>query len=95
MYQAGLVNMDLNLILWRLAAPVVTILGLALAIPYVAVTSILPLVFVPGSPDTAHQLLETETLILRRIYPFLLFASVIIFLITWYVMSFFDAKKVS
>lgn len=75
--------MDLNLILWRLAAPVVTILGLALAIPYVTVSSILPLLFVPGSPESTSVLLETETLILRRVYPFLLFASVLLFLVTW------------
>lgn len=83
MYQAGLVNMDLNLILWRLAAPVITILGLALAIPYLAVSGILPLLHVPASPDSASALLETETLILRRVYPSLLFASVLLFLITW------------
>ena len=86
MYQAGLVNMDLNLILWRLAAPVITILGLALAIPYLAVSGILPLLHAPASPDSASVLLETETLILRRVYPSLLFASVLLFLITWFVL---------
>ena len=101
MYQAGLVHMDLNLILWRLAAPVIAILGLALALPYVAVCSILPLLLassggvadVDGDDAASAQaesvlLLETESLILRRVYPFLLFASVLLFLVTWHVNKY-------
>lgn len=81
-YRAGLVHMDLHLILVRLAAPVLTILGLALTLPYVLVATLLPL-FLP-----ADQLMQSHSLILRRVYPSLLFASVLLFLVTWHVRKY-------
>ena len=54
-------------------------LGLALAIPYVGVAGLAPLF---GAS------LEAQTVLLRRIYPFLLMAAAIIYLVQWQIFKF-------
>ncbi|RWS10502.1 E3 ubiquitin-protein ligase MARCH6-like protein [Dinothrombium tinctorium] len=78
-YHQGLINMNLKFILIKLVLPVVLVLGLVLTIPYAAIVGILPLLGVS---------FETRNLLLRRIYPSLLFASCIIYLIQWQVNKF-------
>lgn len=78
-YHAGLLNIDLKLILGKLALPVVIILGLVLAMPYISVVSLAPLF---------GATFETQTLLMRRIYPFLLFAAGILYLGHWQINKF-------
>ncbi|KAJ8878389.1 hypothetical protein PR048_018967 [Dryococelus australis] len=62
-YRDGIRNMDLKFVLCELAAPVVTCLGSALAVPYAVAHGIVPLLV--ASPHLCN-------LIARRLYPFLL-----------------------
>lgn len=78
-YHAGLLNINMRLIIGKLALPVVIVLGLVLALPYISVVSIAPLF---------SATFETQTLMLRRIYPFLLFASGIIYMLHWQIRKF-------
>jgi len=78
-YHAGLVNMNLKMIVTKLAAPVIIGLGLSLAAPYVAVLLVSSMCGVN---------FETTTIILRRVYPSLLFASLVIFLLHWQISKF-------
>lgn len=66
-YNAGIRNIDLKVIVTELAAPIVITLGLILAIPYVFVHSIVP-IFVHNQ--------NTQNFIERRIYPTILFVVV-------------------
>lgn len=63
MYHDGLRNINLRLIVVDLVLPVVVVLGLALAVPYILACSV-----VPAFGTNA----ETQNLVLRRIYPSLL-----------------------
>lgn len=67
-YRDGLREMDLKFIIRELAIPVVSVFGLALAIPYVIANSILPMFF-------TNQM--TRVLISRRIYPFFLITIIV------------------
>ncbi|CAG7827854.1 unnamed protein product [Allacma fusca] len=78
-YNDGVRNINLNLIIRALAAPCIERLGLALAVPYVISQSIVP-IFVPN--------LETQNLIERRIYPFLLVISLVIGIISFQIRQF-------
>lgn len=69
----------MRLIMGKLALPVVIVLGLVLALPYISVVSIAPLF---GAS------FESQMLMLRRIYPFLLFASGIIYVCHWQFVKF-------
>lgn len=73
-------NINLRLILIRLAMPVVLTLGLILALPYVGVNSILPLFNIS---------FETQNMLNRRVHPFLLFAAAILYLCHWQIHKFF------
>ncbi|KAH8019966.1 hypothetical protein HPB51_023631 [Rhipicephalus microplus] len=63
MYQDGVRQLNLRLVVMDLVVPVVVVLGLALAVPYLLATSLVPAF---GSS------METQNLVLRRIYPSLL-----------------------
>lgn len=78
-YHAGLINMNLKMIVTKLAAPVIIGLGLSLAAPYVSVLLV---------SSMFGMNFDTTTIILRRIYPSLLFASLVIFLIHWQISKF-------
>jgi E3 ubiquitin-protein ligase MARCH6 len=78
-YAGGFMNINLKLILIRLAMPVVLTLGLILALPYVGVNSLLPLFGVS---------FETQNMLNRRVHPFLLFAAGILYLIHWQIHKF-------
>ncbi|BFZ13209.1 hypothetical protein BsWGS_16248 [Bradybaena similaris] len=62
-YNDGMRNLNMRFIMTQICMPVSTCLGLALAVPYVIAHSIVPACGVS---------LETETLVVRRIYPFVL-----------------------
>lgn len=62
----------------KLAIPVIISLGLSLAVPYLLVWS---LSFFGSTP-------EVQTLVLRQIYPSLLFATFVIYLVVWQVNKF-------
>ena len=62
----------------KLAIPVIISLGLSLAVPYLVVWS---LAFFGVTP-------EVQTLVLRQIYPSLLFAAFVIYLVVWQVNKF-------
>ena len=79
-YHAGLMNLNLRVVIWKLAAPVIMSLGLSLAVPYICVKTLCPLF------GTSF---ETETLILRRVYPTLLIVSMFVYLIHWQINKFF------
>ena len=79
-YHAGLMNLNLRVVVWKLAAPVIMALGLSLAVPYICVSTLCPLF---GAS------FETETLILRRVYPTLLIVSMFAYLIHWQINKFF------
>ncbi|XP_065342730.1 E3 ubiquitin-protein ligase MARCHF6 isoform X2 [Cloeon dipterum] len=68
-YRDGLRELDLVRVMRELAAPVLMGFGLALAVPYILSQSIVPL-FVTNP--------STKVLLARRIYPFLLLASLCI-----------------
>lgn len=78
-YHAGIININMRLILVKLALPVIVALGLALALPYVAVAGLSP--FFNMTP-------EAQTVLLRRVYPFLLMAAAVIYLIQWQIFKF-------
>jgi len=78
-YNDGFRNINLNFILKELAAPCIMWLGLALAIPYVISHSIAP-IFV--------KTFETQNLIERRIYPFILIIGAIIGIIYFQIRQF-------
>ena len=63
LYQDGLRGLDVKTLVPRLVMPVVTVLGLALSLPYIVSHSIVPLLIKDA---------EAVVLIQRRIYPSLL-----------------------
>uniref|UniRef100_H3CLH0 E3 ubiquitin-protein ligase MARCHF6 n=1 Tax=Tetraodon nigroviridis TaxID=99883 RepID=H3CLH0_TETNG len=78
-YANGLRNMDLRVIVQGLAAPVVCILLLALSIPYTISKGITPLLGVQP---------EMQTLVERRIYPFLLMLLTLLVVLTFQIRQF-------
>ena len=62
----------------KLAIPVIISLGLSLSVPYLLVWSL----------SFCAITSEVQMLVLRRIYPSLLFATLIIYLIIWQVNKF-------
>ncbi|UYV70728.1 MARCH6 [Cordylochernes scorpioides] len=80
MYHGGFRNMDLHLVLVRLAAPVVTVLGIGLSLPYVLACSIVPLF--TSDPDLLNM-------VYRRIYPSFLAVFICIALVAIQVRQFF------
>lgn len=79
LYQGGLMNINLQYIMTRLAIPVILILGSILSLPYFIIFGILPIFGVT---------FETRNLFIRRIYPFLLIALVLIYVIHWQINKF-------
>ena len=79
-YHDGLVNINLRYIITTLALPVILTLGFVLSAPYVIIFGILPFFGVTFG---------TRNLLIRRIYPFLLIASVLIYLIHWQINKFY------
>ncbi|XP_014219610.1 E3 ubiquitin-protein ligase MARCH6 isoform X2 [Copidosoma floridanum] len=78
-YNDGIREMDLRFIVTELAAPVICCFGLALAIPYAMTYSIVPL-FVTN--------IQTQILIARRLYPFLLLVILVAVLISVQIRQF-------
>jgi E3 ubiquitin-protein ligase MARCH6 len=78
-YNDGIREMDLKFIVTELAAPVICCFGLALAIPYALAYGIVPL-FVTN--------LQTQILIARRLYPFLLLVNLVCIAICFQIRQF-------
>lgn len=78
-YRDGLRDIDLKFIIRELAAPVITVFGLCLAVPYVLAHSILPIFF-------ASQ--HTRILIARRIYPLFLIAAIMVAIVNFHIRQF-------
>lgn len=78
-YRDGLRDIDLKFIIRELAAPVITVFGLCLAIPYVLAHSIMPMFFISQ---------HTRILIARRIYPCFLIAAIMIAIINFHIRQF-------
>lgn len=78
-YRDGLRDIDLKFIIRELAAPVITVFGLCLAIPYVLAHSIMPIFF-----TSQH----TRILIARRIYPCFLIAAIMIAIVNFHIRQF-------
>lgn len=78
-YNDGIREIDLKFIITELAAPVICCFGLALAIPYAAAYGIVPL-FITN--------LQTQILIARRLYPFLLLVSLVCIVIYFQIRQF-------
>lgn len=78
-YRDGIRDIDLKFIIRELATPVITVFGLALAIPYVIAHSIMPIFFTNK---------VTRILIIRRIYPFFLMVAVIIAIVIFQIRQF-------
>ncbi|KAM9712920.1 E3 ubiquitin-protein ligase MARCHF6-like [Menidia menidia] len=78
-YANGIRNIDLQFIIRRLAAPVITVLLLSLCIPYVIATGVVPAVGVTP---------EMEILMQRRIYPFLLMVVSLIGILSFQIRQF-------
>ncbi|OXU26304.1 hypothetical protein TSAR_001258 [Trichomalopsis sarcophagae] len=78
-YNDGIREMDLRFIVTELAAPVICCFGLALAVPYAVAYSIVPL-FVTN--------IQTQILIARRLYPFLLLVNLVCIVISIQIKQF-------
>ncbi|KAI4498574.1 hypothetical protein M0802_006280 [Mischocyttarus mexicanus] len=78
-YNEGIREMDLKFVVTELAAPVICCFGLALAVPYAVAYGIVPL-FVTN--------LQTQILIARRLYPFLLLVSLVCIVIYFQIRQF-------
>ncbi|KAM0737087.1 E3 ubiquitin-protein ligase MARCHF6 [Formica fusca] len=78
-YNDGIREMDLKFVVKELAAPVICCFGLALAIPYAVAYGIVPL-FVTN--------LQTQILIARRLYPFLLLVNLVCVVIYFQIRQF-------
>lgn len=63
----------------KLALPVIVWLGLTLTIPYLAVVTLSPVFGLT---------FESQTIVLRRIYPSLLLAAGVIYLVHWQINKF-------
>ncbi|PVD21136.1 hypothetical protein C0Q70_19302 [Pomacea canaliculata] len=78
-YNDGLRNMNLYYILNKLCLPVVCVLGMMLALPYIIAKSFLP---------ALGFSFEIQNLVLRRIYPFLLAVLVMVSVLVFQVRQF-------
>lgn len=78
-YANGIRNIDLHFILGKLAAPVIAVLLLSLCIPYIISAGIVLLIGVT---------FEMQTLVQRRIYPFLLMVVIIMGLLSFQIRQF-------
>uniref|UniRef100_A0A665WG91 RING-type E3 ubiquitin transferase n=1 Tax=Echeneis naucrates TaxID=173247 RepID=A0A665WG91_ECHNA len=78
-YANGIRNIDLYFILRRLAAPVICILLLSLCVPYTISKGVTPLIGV--QPDM-------QTLVERRIYPFLLMVVILLAILSFQIRQF-------
>uniref|UniRef100_A0A8C4R178 RING-type E3 ubiquitin transferase n=1 Tax=Eptatretus burgeri TaxID=7764 RepID=A0A8C4R178_EPTBU len=78
-YANGLRNMNLHFILRELAIPVITVLLLYLCVPYVLAAGAVPLLGVST---------EMETLVHRRIYPFVLMVVMLVGFISFQAQQF-------
>jgi E3 ubiquitin-protein ligase MARCH6 len=78
-YNEGLREMDLKFVIKELAAPVICCFGLALAVPYAVAYGIVPLLVTN---------LQTQILIARRLYPFLLLINLVGAVICFQVRQF-------
>lgn len=78
-YNDGIRDMDLKFIVTELAAPVICCFGLALAVPYAVAYGIVPLLITN---------VQTQTLIARRLYPFLLVVHSVCIIIYFQIRQF-------
>jgi len=78
-YNVGFREMDLKYIITELAIPVICCFGLALAVPYAVAYGIVPLLVTN---------LQTQILIARRIYPFLLLINLAFIVIRLQIRQF-------
>uniref|UniRef100_A0A3P9JUM8 E3 ubiquitin-protein ligase MARCHF6 n=1 Tax=Oryzias latipes TaxID=8090 RepID=A0A3P9JUM8_ORYLA len=78
-YANGIRNIDLHFIVRRLAAPVICVLLLSLCVPYTISKGITPLLGVQP---------EMQTLVERRIYPFLLMVVVLLAILSFQIRQF-------
>lgn len=78
-YANGIRNIDLQFIIRKLAAPVISVLLLSLCVPYVIAAGVVPAVGV--TPDM-------EILMQRRIYPFLLMVVSLIGILSFQIRQF-------
>uniref|UniRef100_A0A674MZ75 E3 ubiquitin-protein ligase MARCHF6 n=1 Tax=Takifugu rubripes TaxID=31033 RepID=A0A674MZ75_TAKRU len=78
-YANGIRNIDLQFIIRKLAAPVISVLLLALCVPYVIAAGVVPAVGVTP---------EMEILMQRRIYPFLLMVVLLIGILSFQIRQF-------
>uniref|UniRef100_A0A667WZN7 E3 ubiquitin-protein ligase MARCHF6 n=1 Tax=Myripristis murdjan TaxID=586833 RepID=A0A667WZN7_9TELE len=78
-YANGIRNIDLHFIVRKLAAPVICVLLLSLCLPYTISKSIVPLLGVQQ---------EMQTLVERRIYPFLLMVVILLAILSFQIRQF-------
>ncbi|XP_012226741.1 E3 ubiquitin-protein ligase MARCHF6 [Linepithema humile] len=78
-YNDGIREMDLKFVVKELAAPVICCFGLALAVPYAVAYGIVPLLVTN---------LQTQILIARRLYPFLLLVNLVCIVICVQIRQF-------
>ncbi|XP_075936549.1 E3 ubiquitin-protein ligase MARCHF6-like [Anarhichas minor] len=78
-YANGIRNIDLQFIIRKLAAPVISVLLLSLCVPYVIAAGVVPAVGV---------IPEMEILMQRRIYPFLLMVVSLIGILSFQIRQF-------
>ncbi|KAJ8679013.1 hypothetical protein QAD02_014800 [Eretmocerus hayati] len=78
-YNDGIREMDLRFIVTELAAPVICCFGLALAVPYAVAYGIVPLVVTN---------IQTQVIIARRLYPFLLLVGLVCVVISIQIRQF-------
>uniref|UniRef100_A0A8C9ZJN4 RING-type E3 ubiquitin transferase n=1 Tax=Sander lucioperca TaxID=283035 RepID=A0A8C9ZJN4_SANLU len=78
-YANGIRNIDLNFIVRGLAAPVICVLLLSLSVPYTISKGITPLLGVQP---------EMQTLVDRRIYPFLLMVVILLAILSFQIRQF-------
>ncbi|XP_067109319.1 E3 ubiquitin-protein ligase MARCHF6-like isoform X1 [Osmerus mordax] len=78
-YANGIRQIDLQFIVHKLAAPVITVLLLSLCVPYTIASGIVPLLGVT---------LEMQTLVSRRIYPCLLMVVALLGILSFQIRQF-------
>ncbi|KAK9527832.1 hypothetical protein VZT92_014357 [Zoarces viviparus] len=78
-YANGIRNIDLQFIIRKLAAPVISVLLLSLCVPYVIAAGVVP---------TVGVIPEMEILMQRRIYPFLLMVVSLIGILSFQIRQF-------
>uniref|UniRef100_A0AAZ1XQG1 E3 ubiquitin-protein ligase MARCHF6 n=1 Tax=Oreochromis aureus TaxID=47969 RepID=A0AAZ1XQG1_OREAU len=78
-YANGIRNIDLHFIVRRLAAPVICVLLLCLCLPYTVSKGVTPLLGVQP---------EMQTLVERRIYPFLLMVFILLAILSFQIRQF-------